>query len=181
MDTTKPSPWTLFTTFFAISALTIGGGYAMIPVFADHITKKCWMEEKDFYDVFARGQSFPGPMALNTAILVGYQLTGLSGALTAFLGIILPPFFSIILVSLAFSRITEFDAVQGFLSGSYGVVIGLVASMLFKLLKSRKWSLPGLSLAIIGTVALIVFKGFAMPVFFTIIVIAYVGGRRWNF
>jgi chromate transporter len=139
------------------------------------------MDEKDFYDLFARGQSFPGPMALNTAVLVGYRLTGLGGAATSFLGIILPPFFSIILVSLAFSRIAEFDAIQGFLNGSYGVVIGLIASMLFKLLKGRKWSLPALSLAIIGTVALIAFKGFSMPVFIAIVFIAYIGGRRWNF
>ncbi len=180
MDTMKPNPWELFSTFFAVSALTIGGGYAMIPVFADRVTKKNWMEEKDFYDVFAVGQSFPGPMALNTAVLVGYRLSGLAGASAAFLGIVLPPFVSIILVSMIFSRLAEFKVVQGFLDGSYGVVIGLVASMLFKLLKGRKWAPLELALAIAGTAALIAFKGFAMPVFLAIIVIAYLGGRRWN-
>lgn len=180
MITTKPTLWMIFATFFSVSALTIGGGYAMIPVFADRVTKKRWMEEKEFYDVFAAGQSFPGPMALNTAVLVGQRLSGVSGAAAAFFGILLPPFFSIIIVSLAFSRIADFKAVQGFLDGSYGVVIGLVASMLFKLLKGRKWTLPELSLAAIGTVALLFFKGFAMPVFLAIIVIAYFGGRRWN-
>ncbi len=180
MNTTKPTPWELFSTFFAVSSLTIGGGYAMIPVFADRVTKKKWMEEKDFYDVFAMGQSFPGPMALNTAVLVGYRLSGFPGASAAFLGIVLPPFVAIILVSMVFSRLSEFKVVQGFLDGSYGVVIGLVASMLFKLLKGRRWSPLELTLAIAGTAALIVFKGFAMPVFLAIIVIAYLGGRRWN-
>lgn len=180
METIKPSPLQVFLTFFGVSALTIGGGYAMIPVFADRITKKKWMEEKDFYDVFAAGQSFPGPMALNTAVLVGYRLLGLVGAIVSFLGIILPPFFSIIIVSLAFSRIAEFKAVQGFLDGSYGVVIGLVASMLFKLLKGRTWKLPELALAAVGTAALLLIKGFAMPIFLALILVAYFGGRRWN-
>ncbi|GAB1482293.1 chromate transporter [Treponema sp.] len=177
----KPNSYRLFLTFFGVSALTIGGGYAMIPVFADKLNKKEWLEEKDFYDFFAAGQSFPGPMALNTAVLVGKHLCGIPGAIASFFGIMLPPFFAILLVSVLFSRLSDYAAVRGFLKASYGVVIGLVAAMLFKLLKARKWSPLALSLVGLGTIALILFKGLALPVFLAVVLIAYLGAAKWNF
>jgi len=176
-----PNNVQLFLFFFSISALTIGGGYAMIPVFADRIVKKNWMDEKEFYDLFAVGQSFPGPMALNTAVLFGQRMQGMSGAVVSFLGILLPPFGAIVLVSLLFSRISEVPFVKGFLIGSYGVVLGLVASLLYKMVRTKKWSLPELLLAFLGTVALIVFKGYALPVFVVLISLAYIGKSKWNF
>ncbi|OHE62145.1 MAG: hypothetical protein A2Z99_10905 [Treponema sp. GWB1_62_6] len=176
----KPSAWQLFTVFFSISALTIGGGYAMIPVFAHRINKKKWMEEKAFYDVFATGQAFPGPMALNTAILVGVRLAGIRGAISSFMGVMLPPFCSIILVSLVFSRLSNYPAVLGFLEGSYAVVLGLVAAMIYKLLRARVWKTAALVLSVVGSVALYFAKGFAMPVFLTIALIAYLGAKKWS-
>jgi chromate transporter len=175
-----PSPFTLFSVFFGISALTIGGGYAMIPVFADRITKRKWMEEKDFYDLFSAGQAFPGPMALNTAMLVGAKLAGKTGAAASFLGIVLPPFFSIILVSLVFTGISSYPAVLGFLEGSYAVVLGLVAAMLYKMLSARAWKPAALALSAAGTLLLLLAKGYAMPVFLAVVLVAYIGGREWN-
>jgi len=171
----------LFSFFFNISALTIGGGYAMIPVFADRIVKKQWMDEKEFYDLFAVGQSFPGPMALNTAVLFGQRMQGISGAVVAFFGILLPPFGAIVLVSLLFNRISEIPFVVGFLAGSYGVVLGLVASLLYKMIRTKKWSIPELLVALVGTVALILLKGYALPVFILLITFAYIGKSKWNF
>lgn len=180
MDTNpeKPRVWELFTVFFTISTLTVGGGYAMIPVFADRISKKKWMNEEEFYGLFAMGQSVPGPMALNTAVLVGNRLAGVPGALVSFLGVMLPPFVSIILVSLVFTRIAEFKFVTGFLKGSYGVVIGLVAAMVVKMLKSRKWTVPELVIAALGAAALFVFIEYALPVFILIALLCYGVNRK---
>ncbi len=155
--TEKPRLRDLFITFFSISALTIGGGYAMIPVFADRMTKKKWLDEKEFYGLFAMAQAIPGPMALNTAVLVGNRLRGLPGAIVSFLGVMIPPFITIILISLVFAQISEIKFVQGFLKGSYGVVIGLVAAMIVKLLRNRKWSVPELLIAALGAVSLFLF------------------------
>jgi chromate transporter len=174
----KPRLRDLFFTFFSISALTIGGGYAMIPVFADRITKKKWMDEKEFYALFAMGQSIPGPMALNTAVLVGNRLAALPGAIVSFLGIMIPPFITIILVSLVFAQISEIKFVQGFLEGSYGVVIGLVAAMLFKLLKNRKWSVLELIVAALGAASLFLFANYSLPIFFAIAILCYVMNRN---
>ncbi|MDR2900527.1 MAG: chromate transporter [Treponema sp.] len=174
----KPRLRELFITFFSISALTIGGGYAMIPVFADRITKKKWMDEKEFYDLFAMGQAIPGTMALNTAVLVGNRLLALPGAIISFLGIMIPPFITIILVSLIFSRISEIPFVQGFLKGSYGVVIGLVAAMIFKMLKTRKWKALELIIAVLGAAALFFFMNYSLPIFFAIALLCYAINRN---
>ncbi len=153
----------------------------MIPIFADRIVKKRWMEEKEFYDLFAVGQSFPGPMALNTAVLFGQRMQGISGAMVSFFGILLPPFGSIVLVSLLFNQISEVPFIVGFLVGSYGVVLGLVASLLYKMIRTKKWSIPELLVAAVGTVALILLKGYALPVFILLIAFAYIGKSKWNF
>ncbi len=171
--TQKPRLRDLFITFFLISALTVGGGYAMIPVFADRIVKKKWMDEKEFYDLFALGQAIPGPMALNTAVLAGSRLAGLPGAIVSFFGIMIPPFVTIILVSLVFVRISEFKFVQGFLKGSYGVVIGLVAAMIVKMLKTRKWSVLELIIAAVGAAALFLFMNYSLPIFIGIALLCY--------
>jgi chromate transporter len=174
----KPRWRDLFITFFSISALTIGGGYAMIPIFADRITKKKWMDEKEFYDLFAMGQAIPGPMALNTAVLVGNRLAGIPGAIVSFLGILIPPFITIIFVSLIFTQISEIKFVQGFLEGSYGVVIGLVLAMIIKMLKNRKWSVPELIIAALGTASLCVFANYSLPIFIAIAVLCYLVNRN---
>jgi chromate transporter len=172
-ESIKPRLRDLFITFFSVSALTIGGGYAMIPVFADRIVKKKWMNEKEFYDLFALGQAIPGPMALNTAVLAGNRLAGLPGAVVSFLGVMIPPFITIILVSLIFARISENKFIQGFLQGSYGVVIGLVTAMIFKMLKNRKWSVPELIIAAIGAAALFFFMNYSLPIFIAIALLCY--------
>jgi chromate transporter len=174
----KPRLRDLFFTFFSISALTIGGGYAMIPVFADRITKKKWLDEKEFYGLFALGQSIPGPMALNTAVLVGNRLLGLPGAIVSFLGVMVPPFITIILVSLVFVRISEIKFIQGFLKGSYGVVIGLVLAMIFKMLKTKKWSAIELIISILGAASLFLFMNFSLPIFIAIALLCYFVNRN---
>ncbi len=174
----KPRLRELFIVFFSISALTVGGGYAMIPVFADRLGRKKWMDEKEFYGLFALGQAVPGPMALNTAVLVGHRLAGLPGAIVSFLGIILPPFITIILVSLVFSWVSEFKFVAGFLKGSYGVVIGLVAAMVVKMLKTRKWSIPELFIAALGATALFFFIEHALLIFIGIALLCYGVNRK---
>jgi chromate transporter len=174
----KPRLWDLFITFFSVSALTIGGGYAMIPVFADKIVKKKWMDEKEFYDLFALGQAIPGPMALNTAVIAGNRLRSLPGAIVSFFAVMIPPFVTIILVSLIFVKISEITFVQGFLKGSYGVVIGLVAAMIFKMLKNRKWSAGELIIVLLGAAALFLFMNYSLPIFIAIALLCYTANRN---
>lgn len=96
----------LFITFGKIGAFTLGGGYAMVHLVQQEVVdKRSWMDKEEFVDMLALAQSAPGPIALNTALFVGYQLKGWRGAMVAGFSSILPPFFIILAVALFFSNI----------------------------------------------------------------------------
>lgn len=141
-NASTPTPFRLFLLYSKINAITLGGGYVIVPVMATSLDNKGWMKETDFYDIFSHAQAFPGPLALNAAILSGKRIAGVKGAIAAFFGVILPPFLAIVLVSGFLSRYGSLPEVKRFLSGAGAVVPGLVASMIWKMGKKRKWSIP---------------------------------------
>lgn len=175
-----PSIPSLFWTFFVISALTIGGGYAMIPVIASRLTRRGWMAERDFYDLFALAQAVPGPLALTTSVLVGQRLLGLAGATAAFLAIMVPPVGAIILVSLLYAELADNPIVQGFLAGSYGTILGLVAALLVRMARDRRWRIPDVALAIASFAALLAFKAWALPIVIATVILARLGATLWK-
>jgi|WetSurMetagenome_2_1015567.scaffolds.fasta_scaffold219823_2 chromate transporter len=181
--TSSPRPATVlsvFWTFFTISALTIGGGYAMVPVISTRVTRRGWMAEKEFYDLFALAQAVPGPMALNAAVLVGSRLLGFAGGAAAFLGIMLPPVASIILVTLLYTAVAGNRFVQGFLEGSYGTILGLVAALLIRMVRLRRWRIFEIALSVICVAGLLVFKAWALPIVLATIVLAWLGAAVWK-
>ena len=75
---------TIFFSFLKIGMFTFGGGYAMLPLIErELITKRKWIEQKEFLDLLTLAQSVPGPIAVNTAVFVGYKVRGLRGAAAA--------------------------------------------------------------------------------------------------
>ena len=89
----------LFGTFSKIGAFTFGGGYAMIPLIQREVTeRRRWLEDRDILDIVAIAESTPGPIAINTATFVGYQVCGTLGAFCATLGVVLPSFLVIYLL-----------------------------------------------------------------------------------
>ena len=93
----------LFLTFLKIGLFTFGGGYSMIPLIQrEAIEKKKWIDYDEFLDIIAIAESTPGPIAVNSATYIGYKLKGVIGALMATLGVVIPSFVVILLVSLFF-------------------------------------------------------------------------------
>ncbi len=170
----------LFWTFFVISAVTIGGSYAIIPVMAARFTRRGWMDEKSFYDLFALAQAVPGPTTLTTAVFAGQRLLGFPGAAAAFLGIMLPPVVSILLVSLLYGAVAGNRIVQGFLAGSYGTVIGLVAALLFRMMRGRRWRVHEVVLSLLCFGALLAFKSWALPIVIATVVLVRLGALLWK-
>ncbi|MBQ2416920.1 MAG: chromate transporter, partial [Alistipes sp.] len=98
----------LFISFLKIGAFTFGGGYAMVPIIEREVIEhRGWVAREDFLDLLTVAQSAPGPIALNTAVFVGYKIYGVRGALSALLGIVLPAFTIILLVAIFFADIRE--------------------------------------------------------------------------
>lgn len=90
----------LFLTFARIGAFTFGGGYAMLPLL-DHevVEKKGWITEDELTEMTVIAESTPGPIAINCATFTGQRAAGLKGAVIATLGMVLPSFLIILLIS----------------------------------------------------------------------------------
>ena len=99
---------TLFLTFFRIGLFTFGGGYAMISVIENIcVEKKKWITHEDLVNVTVIAESTPGPVAINCATFVGYRQKKLAGAVAATLGVVLPSFIIIWLISMFLDRFLE--------------------------------------------------------------------------
>lgn len=169
----KPKLLELFALLARINTVTLGGGYVIVPVMAVSLEKKGWMGESEFYDIFAKAQAFPGPLALNTALLVSLKLFGPKGIPAAFLGVVLPPFLALILVSGLIQRYGSLPAVRRFLDGAGAVVPGLVAAMIWKNATKRSWNLPRIIETAALALLLILLPAFSLPILLLAIVVFY--------
>nr|WP_233185609.1 chromate transporter [Thermotoga sp. SG1] len=154
----------LFFLFLRISALTIGGGYAMIPVMKWELEKSGLLTEKEFFRIVSTAQVIPGPIAFNTAVLVGKRLSGLPGAIASGVAVFLPPFFAIVAVAEIIQSFSEVSYVQSFLRGAYVAIVGLVGSVLFRLVRNQRWNLYRLSLVTLSALFLIFWESLVIPV-----------------
>lgn len=160
--------WNLFISFFKIGLVTIGGGYAMVPVIQkDMVENKKWINDKDFIDMLAVSQTVPGALAINLSISVGYRLKGVKGGLIAALGTILPSFFIILVVSTFFFKLREIESISKIFKGIRTAVVALILFSFLKLLKTVGFKFYGYSVMIIGIVALSIFKVNPMIVLLT--------------
>nr|WP_263327725.1 chromate transporter [Neobacillus sp. Marseille-Q6967] len=116
----------LFWMFLLIGLVSFGGGYAIIPMIEIEVIKNGWMTTHQFTDVIAIASMSPGPIATNSAILVGYQVQGISGAITAGLGMVVPSLFLVIIISIFFYRMNKNKYVESAFYGLRPIITGLI-------------------------------------------------------
>lgn len=133
----------LFASTFYLSAFTFGGGFVIIPLMRKKFVDQYkWIEEKEMLDLTAIAQASPGAIAVNAAILVGYRLAGILGAMITILGTVLPPLLILSAVSLAYTAFRDSLIVKyvlrGMQAGVAAVIIDVVVTMGIDLIKERK-------------------------------------------
>ena len=116
----------LFLTFFEIGMFTFGGGYAMISLIRDKALTYGWLTEEELLNMIAVSESTPGPIAVNMATFVGSTQAGVLGSLVATLGVVLPSFIIILLISSLLRNLLKYKGVQAFLRGVRPCVIALI-------------------------------------------------------
>jgi len=127
---------TLFLTFFKIGAFTFGGGYAMIPfIEKETVEKRGWIKSEDILDIVAIAESTPGPIAINSATFVGYKIAGFFGSFFATLGIVLPSFIIILIISYLLKSFADIKAVQYAFFGIRAGVLALIIKALITMYK----------------------------------------------
>lgn len=126
----------LFWVFFKIGAFTFGGGYAMIPLIQKETVEiKKWITDQDILEIIAIAESTPGPIAINSATFVGYRVAGFFGALSATLGVVLPSFVIIFILSYVIAQFREIKIVQYAFSGIRAGVLALIIKALWSMYK----------------------------------------------
>lgn len=149
----------LFLAFLKIGALTFGGGYAMIPIIEDEVTKKRkWISEIEILDILAISESTPGPIAVNTATYVGYKVGGILGSIFATLGLALPSFVIIFVISFFYKDFMQWKVIEAAFKGLKIGVILLLINAVIKLKKGVKVNLLGIILFVVAFSVMIVFS-----------------------
>ena len=122
----------LFYTFFKTGLLTFGGGYAMIPILQKEVSeKRKWIREDEIVDILAISESTPGPIAINMATYVGYEVAGFRGSFFATLGLVLPSFGIIFLISFFYKDFMSIKIIQAaFMGLRIGVIILLIKAVI---------------------------------------------------
>ena len=134
----------LFLTFFKIGLFTFGGGYAMISLIEDEcIQKKKWIEQEEFLNCIGLAESTPGPIAINSATYIGYKVAGVLGSIFATLGVILPSFIIIFLISLFLNNLLEITIIANAFNGiKVGVSLLIISAGIKLFLKAEKKPVP---------------------------------------
>lgn len=176
----KPSARSAFFLFFKASALTLGGGVAIVPVIGRELRRRSWMTEDEFYTFFSLSQALPGPLALSTSVLVGRRLAGPMGALAGALGMLLPPTLSIMAIAALVAPISQHPMAKDFFQGAYYSVPGLSLALLYRMVAKGK-NHPAVLIAACALTALfIAFPTWILPIFFGAAVLWYCGGLIWK-
>ena len=128
----------LFTTFFIIGLFTIGGGYAMLSLIQNEVvTVHGWIDETAFTDIVAVSQMTPGPIGINTATYIGYDVlthTGASefmcilGSFTATFAVVLPSFIIVLAICKAYEKFKDHYLLKGVMTGLKPAVLGLIGT-----------------------------------------------------
>ena len=129
----------LLFTFSKIGLFTFGGGYAMISVIEDIcVEKKQWITHDEMMNVTVIAESTPGPIAINCATFVGQKKAGWKGALAATLGVVLPSFVVICIISMFLDNFLEIKMIADAFRGIKLAVGILIIDAAVKMIKKMK-------------------------------------------
>lgn len=149
----------IFLTFFVIGAFTFGGGYAVISMIqAQVVGVHGWIDEGTFTDIVGISQMTPGPVGINCATYVGYDvivnsggshLLGVLGSLTATFATVLPSFIIMLTIVKLYMKFSKSATFQTILAALRPSIVGLIAAAAIVLAVGVKWNGLSIDLSIV--------------------------------
>ena len=119
----------LLFSYLKIGFFGFGGGYAMLSlIHSEVVVRNGWLTNGEFSDIVAISQMTPGPIALNSATYIGYEVAGILGSVVATVAVSLPSLTLMLLLTRFFLRLHDNRYVQGVVRGMRPVVVGMIAS-----------------------------------------------------
>ncbi|MBQ6996841.1 MAG: chromate transporter [Oscillospiraceae bacterium] len=153
----------LFLTFAKIGAFTFGGGYAMLSVIDSIcVDKKKWITHDEMMDVTVIAESTPGPISVNCATFVGFKQAGWLGGILATLGVLLPSFVVIYIISMFLDNFLEIAVIANAFKGiKIGVGILIVDAGITMLQKMKKSAL-GVTILVCSVIVMLLVDIFSL-------------------
>lgn len=125
----------LFWEFFKIGLFAVGGGPATLPFLMDLAEKKPWYTMEQLTNMVAISESTPGPLGLNMSTYAGFQTAGVTGGLTASLGLVVPSVVIIILIAKFLQNFNKNSYVQAAFCGIRPAVTAMITAAVIGLCK----------------------------------------------
>lgn len=129
--------WQLFTSTFALSAFTFGGGFVIVSLMKKKFVEELgWLDESEMLDITAIAQSSPGPIPINASVILGYRMCGILGSLVAVIGTSLPPLIIISIISKFYQQFRENTVIAMALQVMRAGVAAVIFDVVFNLAKN---------------------------------------------
>ena len=167
--------WKLFSSTFTLSAFTFGGGYVIVPLMRKKFVETLgWIDEEEMLDLIAIAQSAPGPIAVNSSIIIGYRLAGIPGALVTTFGTVLPPMVILSAISQFYTAFRDNVVVSLVLKGMGIGVAAVIVDVVYTMAKGVVKTKDALWI-IVMCVALVVALFTSVNVVFVILACGVIG------
>ena len=146
----------LYLAFLKIGTFSFGGGYAMLPFIQKEIVEKNnWISMSQLTDIIGISQMTPGPVAINSATLVGYKVGGVFGSIVATLGVITTSFILVTVINKLLDKFKESKVIKATLLGMRPIIIALIIYSFFDLAKEAYIDIKSIIITLIIGVILL--------------------------
>lgn len=150
------TPFEVFLFFFRISAVTFGGGIAILGMIRLTLRDRDILSDEEIAEISNFAVAMPGPIAVSAAYMLGRRLAGFRGAACGILGAVLPPYLIILLLSPLILRHFDDPSVKKFFAGVLAAVAAMIVTMVVRDVRrtlSSRWLNLAPYAAVIASIA----------------------------
>jgi chromate transporter len=146
----RPSLIELFMAFARMSLSGFGGvlAFARRGIVEQHK----WMTAEEFNETFALCHFLPGPNIVNLSVVFGSRFRGIAGGFAAFAGLVGPPVVIVTILAVLYARFGEIDALRRILAGVSCGAVGLLISVVFRMMMPLIAKRDAVALAVMAAV-----------------------------
>lgn len=172
----QPQLLSVFLVFLKMGATAFGGNVALVAAIRREICeKRKWISDTDILDLMVIGNILPGPLATNVVFAIGKILRGVAGAFVALLGVLLPSFILMCILSWAYFKYGNNEILTHIMNGIIPTVAAIIAAAAFNLLKKNVKGVFPYIIVIVAAAAMLLWKGFFLTL--VIVVVSGILGR----
>src|SRR5450432_1578005 len=129
---TPPGLIALFVAFAKMSLAGFGG--VLVWARRGIVDQHKWMTADEFNETFALCHFLPGPNIVNFTMVFGSRFRGIAGGIAAFMGLLGPPVVIMIILAALYQHFGQVDALRRILAGVSCAAVGLLMSVVFRMM-----------------------------------------------